>query len=1122
MSPFRLFAALSLACLAALPVAAAPQYTLQDLGTLAPGGGAQPQGVNQAGQVFGHATPSATNYSLPDHIFFWSPQGGMVDIGALPDVRPATSYPAGGPRTAAAMNDRGQITGESEVRASFSSDGQFVAVSHAFLWTPAADGKSGAFQDLGTLTTDSQADIGTGAIAVNNRGQITGTADALILTPQGYRNIEPAHGFLWTLGGTGGVPSNPQMKDLGLLAPSLLDESGHVVGLLNGGLTMYDGQKLVSLGSPPGFDPAKLFSGYHLMLLRVDARGDIYGNFSTPTQSTNPFVWVADQAGATTGHFVSGPSTDSSVPPPGALTGAQLPADAQVFWSGNHVFSFDPANATVGAVDLGGLLFDPFSLSNSAFPAFNTYPISLNSSKDLVGMSYLSDAPSDAFVEHAGLMYDLNLHVQGPDAGLYQLWQADGINDAGQIAALGQAAGQPGAPLRAFLLTPAGQAAPAAPVVQLIQPQPPDAGDPDQTVDIQGTGFQVGAVVTYDGAPLAAAVYAETQILAHIPAALLTAGTHTVTVIDPGGSAGSGPYVVLPVRPVPSLSAVSPATLPAGGPDATVTLLGTGLYPETQIGVGYAAPGQTFLAVLSASADHTRLTARLPAALMTQGSVLDFYAHTPGQRGAALDAPAPTLTVLNPAPTIAAIDPPTLPADTVSSFTLTVTGTGFVPDTGVYWNGQFCSVAFVSPTQLVAFVSGSDRTVPGPDTAPPGPITVSVVNIAPGGGTATATQTITDGPYPAPILTSIDPGSIASGQSTYVTLTGSHFLHHSLVHLGGLAFSPAILSDDRTQISIYLPSSAVPPAGAYPVTVVNPGPGGGTSAARFFIVYAAGGAPHTHVLWNNAGGAASLWNYDPMAGTFSQNTYGPFPGWAAKAIADGPDGKTRVLWDNADGAASLWSLDNVSGLYAHHEFGPYAGWAATKVSVGADNATHLLWTDADGRASLWNADAAGGTFTQTTYGPYPGWSAKTIADGPDGKTRLLWTTAAGQMSLWSLDNAAGLYARHEFGPYPGWAATGVSVGAGDPAHVLWTNADGRLSLWDYDAAGTFTQTTYGPFAGWSAKALADGPDGRTRVLWGSADGAVSLWSLDDVSGLYAHHEFGPYPGWSAVALSAAP
>ena len=280
-------------------------------------------------------------------------------------------------------------------------------------------------------------------------------------------------------------------------------------------------------------------------------------------------------------------------------------------------------------------------------------------------------------------------------------------------------------------------------------------------------------------------------------------------------------------------------------------------------------------------------------------------------------------------------------------------------------------------------------------------------------------------------------------------------------------------------------------------------------------------ADGAQILWDNTNGTASIWNYDTSTGTFTQNQYGPYPGWAAKTVADGPDGLTRVLWDNTNGTASIWSLNNQTASFTQYSFGPYPGWTANALSVGTDSTTHVLWNNASGQASLWNYSTANGTFTQNTYGAYPGWTAKTVADGPDGQTRMLWDNTNGTASIWSLNNQTGSFTQYSFGPYSGWTATAISVGTDNTTHVLWNNTNGTASVWNYSTAnGSFTQNTYGPYPGWSAISVADGADGQTRLLWDNTNGTLSLWSLNNETSVFSQFSFGPYGGWTATATTA--
>lgn len=277
--------------------------------------------------------------------------------------------------------------------------------------------------------------------------------------------------------------------------------------------------------------------------------------------------------------------------------------------------------------------------------------------------------------------------------------------------------------------------------------------------------------------------------------------------------------------------------------------------------------------------------------------------------------------------------------------------------------------------------------------------------------------------------------------------------------------------------------------------------------------------PQSHLLWTNTNGAASVWNYSAATGRYTQNSYGPYTGYTAKAIADGSDGKTRVLWLNTNGTASLWNLSAASGTYTHAEFGPYPGWTAAALSVATDNTTHILWTNTSGKAALWSV--VNGVYqAECDFGPYSGWTANSIADGPDGKTRLLWTNTSGQAAFWNVTSTTGAFTQFSFGPYASWTAKAISAGA-STTHILWTNPNGAASVWNYDAAnGSFTQISYGPYSGWSANGLADGSDGKTQILWDNVNSTASIWSLNNATGVYSQFSFGPYSGWTATGFSA--
>ena len=88
------------------------------------------------------------------------------------------------------------------------------------------------------------------------------------------------------------------------------------------------------------------------------------------------------------------------------------------------------------------------------------------------------------------------------------------------------------------------------------------------------------------------------------------------------------------------------------------------------------------------------------------------------------------------------------------------------------------------------------------------------------------------------------------------------------------------------------------------------------------------------------------------------------------------------MWDNVNGAASLWTVAADGTRTIGPTYGPYSGWTARAVSEGPDGLDHLLWTNTNGTAVVWNV-AAKGSFTQHSYGPYPGWKCRVSVHIPE-------------------------------------------------------------------------------------------------------------------------------------------
>ena len=268
----------------------------------------------------------------------------------------------------------------------------------------------------------------------------------------------------------------------------------------------------------------------------------------------------------------------------------------------------------------------------------------------------------------------------------------------------------------------------------------------------------------------------------------------------------------------------------------------TGDYPVTLTGIVDRFNGQTWEEFASGTVVHDNNTppgsfcdpGTTPAPISTAGAVgfakwftqPDSYDNFYWLGGATAGNPVPVATSLNPASATAG-DP---------GFTLTVNGSDFSAGSVVQWNGSPRPTSFVSATQLQASISAAD-------IAAAGTASVTVVTPAPGGGTSAALGfTINDsgtGDNPVPAIGGLSPASASAGGAAFtLTVNGSGFVAGSVVRWNGADRATTFVS--ATQLQAAIPASDIAAAGTAAVTVFNPAPGGGVSAAANFTVLAAG------------------------------------------------------------------------------------------------------------------------------------------------------------------------------------------------------------------------------------------------------------------------------------------
>ena len=88
---------------------------------------------------------------------------------------------------------------------------------------------------------------------------------------------------------------------------------------------------------------------------------------------------------------------------------------------------------------------------------------------------------------------------------------------------------------------------------------------------------------------------------------------------------------------------------------------------------------------------------------------------------------------------------------------------------------------------------------------------------------------------PKPAITSLSPPSATHGGAGFtLTVNGTGFVNTSVVNWAGSPRATTYVSS--TEITATINAADIAKAGSYKVTVVNPAPGGGTSAAKTFTV----------------------------------------------------------------------------------------------------------------------------------------------------------------------------------------------------------------------------------------------------------------------------------------------
>jgi lamin tail-like protein len=323
-------------------------------------------------------------------------------------------------------------------------------------------------------------------------------------------------------------------------------------------------------------------------------------------------------------------------------------------------------------------------------------------------------------------------------------------------------------------------------------------------VSIEGSGFEFSSIAFIDSLP-ALTQFVGSRLTARVPASVAsTPGLHRVEVRNENGNR-SNAVVLTIIPPPPTLSAVFPRVIAAGGPQFTLVAEGSGFDSHAVVLFDGSA-----LTMTSRTARELRATvpAALTAAIASHRIVVR---NGDGQQSGELimDVIAPSVRVTSISPTDAVAGG--------SSFTLTLRGSSFKSGALILFDQIPLVTRVVSATELSGVVT--------PDLIERvGLRAVSAQNADGRPSNELIFRVTPDNPF----IESIDPDRTVEGaEDLLVTITGSKFQPGAIVRL--LNFQPeAQLEphvDNAHQLSVVIPAAFIDKAGQIDLVVENPDTG---------------------------------------------------------------------------------------------------------------------------------------------------------------------------------------------------------------------------------------------------------------------------------------------------------
>jgi outer membrane protein assembly factor BamB len=671
-----------------------------------------------------------------------------------------------------------------------------------------------------------------------------------------------------------------------------------------------------------------------------------------------------------------------------------------------------------------------------------------------------------------------------------------------------------------------------APSITALAPSSQMIGAVSFQLVVTGKNFTPSSTVLWNGRALTTQYDSATKLTAEVSSEqIAAAGSIDVSVVNTAAQGGTSNVAVFSVStqpPVPTLTSISPSSIPANSPPQTLTFTGTGFSPTTMVFYGEKYYQPTYISA-------TKITLANFTPYLAAGSDIAFAVDDI----ASGDVNSNTLIVsITPAvPLISAIAPTGVFA-AQGALALTVIGQYFSATSVVYVNG------ISRPTTNNNGVLTAQLTAV--DVANAGTAQITVRDPLSANAPSNAVKLVIQS-LPALALSTLSPATVPAGNGAFtLTVLGNGFTANSAIAWNGTIVTTTHVS--VTELSAPVTAAQVASIASIPITVVNPLNQGGTSlplplsivspsidAVSFqinnshngYIAFASASLPSAASWSVNLGGTPSnaliVGNRVYVFATISGNSqlfalngatgatlWGPieFPGVAGFTydagtlfVNSGPITASGVLTalDAASGKQK-WAV-NLPGQFAE-------SWPA----IAADGVVCLLdvglltaFNESDG-AQLWSVQQKSGTdgsVAGTVDGIYVAapdltadfrprtgsliWSAATGGDGGGGNTPAV--NSGTVYSPNSTDFSGDVYA----------AETGVVLGAFAASAIPAVSPTSAYTLYDSRLQATLLKNGYVEWSFVGDGNLVTAPIVvNNYVFVGSSSGNV--YALDATSG----------------------